>query len=83
MEMDDQQKQHLENQKKLDELLALSKKQDERMDTMEQKINPMYLVFSNIQNFNSVFVWILKALILFGAALGVLYGAVKWLKNPL
>lgn len=79
--MDEQYRQHLENQQKLNELLALSKKQDERMDAMEKKVDPIYTVFSNVKNFNSVTIWILKALILLGTAMGLVYGAIKWIKN--
>jgi hypothetical protein len=76
-----QQKQHIENQRKLDELLQLSKTQDKRMDAMEKKIDPMYLIFSNIRSANSVLIWILKALILLGtaiAAVGGIYEGIKW-----
>lgn len=78
--MDAQQKQHAENQGKLDKLLELSIKQKEWNENMEKKINPMFLVFSNIKNFNSVTVLILKALILLGSAMVAVAGGWKLIK---
>lgn len=50
-------------------------------DEIRKKLNPMFDVFSSVKNFNGVTVWILKSLILFGAGLGVMYGAIKWFKS--
>lgn len=79
--MDAQQKQHAENQGKLDKLLELSIKQKEWNENMEKKINPMFLVFSNIKNFNSVTVLILKALILLGSAMVAVAGGWELIKS--
>lgn len=79
--MDVQQKQHAENQRKLDELLSLSKKQDERMNTLEKKTNQMYTLFQNLNSTSSVMIFMLKGIILVGTAVGIIYGLLKWIKN--
>lgn len=80
--MEDQQlKQHKENQQKLNELINSVGKINGRLNTMEEKLDPMYEIFFSVKGFNGVAVWILKALILLGAALGVVYGFIKYLKS--
>ena len=75
-----QEDQHEENQRKLDKLLQLSQKQLEWNESIEQKINPMYKVFSNLQSTNSILASILKALILLGSAMVAIGGAWEIIK---
>ena len=53
----------------------------ERLDTMEAKINPMYEIFTSVKGFNGVARWIIKALIMLGAGIGIIYSLIKWLKQ--
>jgi hypothetical protein len=46
-----------------------------------QMLEPMYNIFTSVKGFNGISVWILKALILIGAGVGVLYGLIKYLKS--
>lgn len=54
---------------------------EKRLDSIETKLNPMYEIFTGVKGFNNISVWILKALILIGAGIGVIYGMIRWLKQ--
>jgi hypothetical protein len=54
---------------------------EDRFTAIEQKLDPMYQIFDSVSGFNNIAVWILKALILFGAGIAVIVGAIKYLKN--
>ena len=54
---------------------------DKRFKSVEDKLNPMYEIFVGAQGFNKISVWILKALILVGAGVGIVYGFIKYLKQ--
>lgn len=51
-----------------------------KFETIETKLDPVYTVFESVTGFNAIAVWILKALILLGAGIGVVYGFIKFLK---
>lgn len=42
---------------------------------------PIAKIFNSVQGFNGIAIWILKAIILFGAALTAVYGIMKWLRG--
>lgn len=51
-----------------------------KIETLETKLEPVHKVFDSVTGFNSIAVWILKGLLLIGAAVGVVYGFIKYLK---
>ena len=53
----------------------------ERIDEIQTKLEPMYEIFENVSRFNRVTIYLLKAVIMIGAGLGVLYGFIKYLKE--
>lgn len=48
---------------------------------MKEDLEPIHKMFDSVSGFNKISVWILKALVLFGAGLGVIYGALEWIRN--
>lgn len=52
-----------------------------KIETLEQKLEPVHKVFDSVTGFNSVAVLILKGLILIGAGVGVVTGFILWLKK--
>ena len=54
---------------------------EHRFDSIESKLNPMFEIFTNVKSFSCITTWILKALILIGAGVGVIYGVIKYLKE--
>lgn len=60
-----------------DEQKAVRKELKEYKDKME----PVYKVFENVSGFNSIAIWILKGLIMVGAAVGVVWGFLKYIRN--
>jgi len=64
-----------------EQLIAKLEAIDKRFDSIEAKLNPMYDIFVRAKGFNDIGVWILKGLILLSAAIGVVYGLLKWLKQ--
>jgi len=65
----------------LKELQPLLSDLGKNMLEIKLTLAPMSEIFNSVKGFNGVATWILKALIAFGAALGVLYGAIRWLKT--
>ena len=51
------------------------------IEPINKKLDPMYMIFVNAKGFGNVAVWMLKAMVLVGAGLGVLYAFIKWLKQ--
>lgn len=64
-----------------DEFIYRQQMQRQHQEIMAM-LSPMSTIFKSVTGFNGVAVWILKAIVLFGAGLGVLWGAIKWLKTP-
>ena len=54
---------------------------DKRFDAIERKLDPIYDIFTSVKGFNGVAVWIIKALIMFGAGIGIIYGFIHWLRK--
>lgn len=50
-------------------------------DEIRAKLNPMYELFTDVKSFNNVTRALVKAVILFGAGVGVLYGLLRWIKQ--
>lgn len=78
----DEQNKKTEAQNK--ELAAIRVEQEAaRLEIVElkRKLEPVHQVFESVTGFNSIAVWILKALVLFGAGLGVIWTLIKYLKN--
>lgn len=48
---------------------------------LQNDLKPIHEVFESVTGFNSIAVWILKALILLGAGIGVVFGFISWLKK--
>lgn len=71
----------LYRQKVAGELEEARHKREEQHKEVMTMLEPMAKIFESVTGFNGVAVWILKALILIGAAFGVFWGAIKWLKN--
>ena len=46
-----------------------------------QMLEPLYKIFTNATGFGSISIVILKTLVLIGAGFGVVYAAIKWLKQ--
>jgi len=53
----------------------------ETIEELTHKLEPMHEMFSSVSGFNRISVWMLKALLLFGAAIGMVYGFIKFLKS--
>lgn len=53
----------------------------EELKLTNDKVDQMYSIFTGSKNFVDGFVLISKAIILLGAVLGVIYGAIKYLKQ--
>jgi ferritin-like metal-binding protein YciE len=47
----------------------------------KQQMEPIKEIFESVSGFNSIAVWILKGLLLFGAGIGMIYGFIKFLKT--
>lgn len=56
-------------------------KDEEFREEVREKLDPMYSIFTNAKGFGDISVWILKALVLLGAGIGVVIASIKWLKN--
>ena len=46
-----------------------------------QMLEPMFKIFTSVSGFQNISSIILKTIILIGAGIGVVYGALKWLKQ--
>jgi hypothetical protein len=53
----------------------------EEMATMNKKIDPMYEVFTSVNGFNKIAVWIMKVLAGIAVALGGLYALIEFFKK--
>lgn len=60
---------------------AIYLRQSERLDEISAKVDPMYNLFTNATGFNNISVWIMKMMAAVGVAIGVLYAAIKWLRQ--
>ncbi len=67
--------------KRLDQQDATLRNILDTQSTMQENLEPIHEMFNNVSGFNQIAVWILKALVLFGAGLGVVYGAIEWLRK--
>lgn len=56
-------------------------KAKEEIQILKAKLEPVHKIFSSVTGFNAIAVWILKALIMFGAGVGVVYGFIVWLRS--
>lgn len=54
-----------------------------QMNAIEAKQEPMYQIFESVSGFNQIAIWILKGLIMIGAGIGVIYGAIKYLRGDI
>lgn len=54
---------------------------NKQLGEMQEKLDPMYKIFSNINGFNKITLTLFKGILIFGAVAGVIYGFFKWLKN--
>lgn len=52
-----------------------------KLDGLYEEVQPVIKLTKNVQGFDNVSVWILKALIMVGAGIGVIYGFISWLKQ--
>lgn len=52
-----------------------------RLDSMDSKINPMFEIFSSVQGFNGVAVWMMKILAGIGAMLVGIYTLLEFFKK--
>lgn len=46
-----------------------------------QMLEPMYNIFTSVKGFNGISAVILKAIVMIGAGVGVVYALLKWLKT--
>lgn len=53
----------------------------EQIADIQKKQEPVTQIFESVTGFNAIAVWILKALIMLGAAMGVIYGFIQYLKK--
>lgn len=67
--------------KRLDQQDATLRNILDTQSTMQENLEPIHEMFNSVSGFNQIAVWILKALVLFGAGLGVVYGAIEWLRR--
>lgn len=72
----------------LDRLDQQDKKQKERdrevdkkFEAIYEKLDPVVDLYSNVKGFRTISLSILKAILVVGAAVGVIYGFIKWLKT--
>ena len=56
-------------------------KNNRKIDALSDEVQPIIRLTKNVQGFDNVSVWILKALIMVGAGIGVVYGFISWLKH--
>jgi hypothetical protein len=52
-----------------------------KIEAMEAKLEPVHQIFESVTGFNNIAIWLLKALVLLGAGIGVVYGFLKYLKQ--
>lgn len=80
----DQIKQILDRLEQQDKVLQSIRQEQKdakvKIEILEAKLEPVHKVFDSVTGFNSIAVWILKGLIMLGAAIGVIYGFIKYLK---
>lgn len=55
--------------------------QTRQLKNISDKVDPMYILFTNATGFNRISVWIMKGLAMIGVAVAVLYGFFNWLKE--
>lgn len=63
------------------ELKKLLLEMNERLDSIEGKVDPMYELFTNAKGFDNISKWLMVNLVKLAAAVAVVYGLIKWLKN--
>jgi hypothetical protein len=62
-------------------ILAQIREISEQNKRQFQMLEPIYKIFTNVKGFNGITSWLLKTIILLGAAVGAIYGFFKWLKS--
>lgn len=55
--------------------------QGKRFKAIEDKLDPIYLAWTNVSGFEQISIWLFKVLIGLGAAIGALYVVVEFLKK--
>ena len=62
------------------EMMRLIKDVSEQNKRQFQMLEPMYTIFTSVKGFNGISAALLKGIIIVGAAGGVVYGIIKWLR---
>ena len=62
-------------------LKSYAKSIEDRVKALETRVEPIAKLADNVTGFRNTSSYILKGLIVFGAAVGVLYGFINWLRN--
>lgn len=75
---ENEQHNHNEILKRLDDMELA---QGKRFKAIEDKIEPMYEMFSSVSGFNRISIWILKFLAMVGAAIVGTYALIEFLKK--
>lgn len=65
----------------MNEITPTLKYLGESMFEIKQTLAPMAAIFESAQGFNIIAVWFIKFVIGLGATVGIIYGAIKWLKQ--
>ena len=70
-----------EQNKVLQHIREEQKEVRRELQEYKEKLEPVHKIFESVNGFNSIMIWFLKALILFGAGTGIIWGFIQYLKK--
>lgn len=69
------------SEKEIEQIMRRLDRQDDTLKEIKDQLAPISKIYSNFKGFGDIGMLLLKVIIAIGAAGGVIYGFIKWLKT--